>query len=183
MIESFGGAQGFGDIGPGDFVDDGLGNSAIASAGRTFLVQARWDVSHELVDDAANAEALISNLSTRIVSFSDGQPVRGALSVWWSLGQPDSEYPMQELMRLDMSPTADRAALRWLSDGTLAAMAGAAPLEHPLTVLVNSSREEGYEAVPGVLWRLDMATAVRALREFVSTGQRPTCVDWEKAPN
>jgi hypothetical protein len=78
-----------------------------------------------------------------------------------------------EMLRVDVDLDEQRAALRWVPDGSFA-------VEHdpvgPITVL--ESPDRGLVAVPAHLARVSVATARRAVVEYVATGQRPTGMEW-----
>src|SRR6266487_1208332 len=99
-------------------------------------------------------------------------------TLWFGLvaevGQPDDSVDIDRMaLRVDVDVEADRAALRWLYDGTYAI-----ELEPdvPLTVLESSDR--GLVTIPAELARVSVDTARRAVTEYVRTGQRPTGVEW-----
>ncbi|MEV0607157.1 Imm1 family immunity protein [Polymorphospora rubra] len=74
-------------------------------------------------------------------------------------------------LRIDID--ADRAAVRWLPDGSHAA--DLAP-DTPITVY--ESPDAGLRDIPAALARVDAAAARRAVVEYVETGRRPTGVGW-----
>ncbi|MFB6396486.1 Imm1 family immunity protein [Polymorphospora lycopeni] len=86
-----------------------------------------------------------------------------------TIGPPD-----QPTLRIDIDIDADRAALRWLPDGSHAA---ALPPDTPITVY--ESPDTGLTDIPANLARLNTATTRQAVIEYVTTGTRPTNVTWQ----
>ena len=87
--------------------------------------------------------------------------------IWFApAGGPDA-------LRIDVDVDVDRAALRWLADGSYAVELDP---DMPLTVL--ESADGGLVTIPAELARVSVDTARRAVAEYVTTGQRPTCVEW-----
>jgi len=81
-------------------------------------------------------------------------------------------------LRVDIDVDADRAALRWLADG-----AHAVEFDPVAPITVLESPDTGLITVPASLARVTAATARRAVVEYVTTGQRPTCVTWVQEPD
>jgi hypothetical protein len=79
-----------------------------------------------------------------------------------------------EVLRVDIDVDAGRAALRWLPDGSHAV---ARELGQTITVLENP--DWGPVTIPAELARVSAATAHTAVVEYVATGNRPTCVEWQ----
>jgi hypothetical protein len=78
-----------------------------------------------------------------------------------------------EALRLDIDYDSGRAALRWLPDGSHAVELDQAG---PIVVLETSDRD--VVTIPAELARVSVETAHRAVVEYVSTGHRPTVVEW-----
>jgi Immunity protein Imm1 len=87
---------------------------------------------------------------------------------------PDNGDP---ILRVDIDIDVDRAALSWLPDGSHGVEQQ--PTE-PITVL--ESADSGLITIPAELARVSAATTQRAVIEYVTTGQKPTCVRWEPVP-
>ncbi|TDB70385.1 Imm1 family immunity protein [Micromonospora sp. KC721] len=81
---------------------------------------------------------------------------------------------------IDIDIDTDRAALRWLPDGTYAA-----DLTPGTPITVYESPDTGLVEIPADLARVTAATARAAVIEYATTGQRPTNLDWrhEQHPN
>ncbi|TDC66928.1 hypothetical protein E1258_01460 [Micromonospora sp. KC207] len=77
------------------------------------------------------------------------------------------------VLRIDIDVDADRAALRWLPDGSYATDLDA---DRPITVY--ESPDTGLRDIPAGLARVNTATARNAVIEYVTSGQRPTIVAW-----
>lgn len=88
-------------------------------------------------------------------------------SLWFG---PEGAEPQ---LRVDIDVDLDRAALTWLPDRTIAVEREPGP---PLTVLW--SVDEPLVTVPGAVARVGVATARRAVVEYVATGRRPGGVGW-----
>ncbi|MEV7232222.1 Imm1 family immunity protein [Polymorphospora sp. NPDC051019] len=86
-----------------------------------------------------------------------------------TIGPPD-----QPTLRIDIDIDADRAALRWLPDGS-----HATDLDPDTPITVYESPDTGLSDVPANLARLNTATTRQAVIEYVTTGTRPTSVTWE----
>ncbi|MFG1889135.1 Imm1 family immunity protein [Micromonospora sp. NPDC049051] len=82
----------------------------------------------------------------------------------------------QPTLRIDIDIDADRAAVRWLPDGTHAADSDP---DTPITVY--ESPDTGLLDIPADLARVDTAAAREAVIEYVATGQRPAAVSWTHA--
>lgn len=79
-------------------------------------------------------------------------------------------------LRIDIDVEVGRAALTWLPDDSTAVELNPGP---PITVMW--SVDEPLAIVPGALTRVSAETARRAAVEYVTTGERPTCVEWTPA--
>jgi hypothetical protein len=80
----------------------------------------------------------------------------------------------QPALRIDIDVDADRAAVRWLPDGSYAA--DLAP-DTPITVY--ESPDTGLRDIPADLARLNTAATREAVIEYVATGRRPAGVAWK----
>ncbi len=132
---------------------------------RTF--KAWWGGKTREIADAGTAESVIGEAADRF--FSDGP--RG---VAIRLGNGERE---QAPLRIYIDTSAGRAAVSWQGspgiesgvDPDKALIAGDDPKHPPVTI-------------PAERARVTPATAVRAAREYVETGQRPTCLNWNFDP-
>ncbi|WP_036378384.1 Imm1 family immunity protein [Micromonospora sp. ATCC 39149] len=79
----------------------------------------------------------------------------------------------QPALRIDIDIDIDRAALRWLPDGTY-------PSTSPPTLPSPSTSHPipAWVEIPADLARVTAATARAAVIEYATTGQRPTNLDW-----
>ena len=78
-----------------------------------------------------------------------------------------------DALRIDVDVDTGRAALRWLADGSQAV-----ELDPDMPLRVLESTDGGLVTIPAELARVSVATARQAVAEYVTTGQRPTCVEW-----
>ncbi|MFI0797039.1 Imm1 family immunity protein [Micromonospora rubida] len=85
-----------------------------------------------------------------------------------TVGTPD-----QPVLRIDIDVDADRAAMRWLPDGSYAI-----DLDPDTSITVYESPDAGLHDIPADLARLNTTTARQAVIEYVTSGQRPTNVTW-----
>lgn len=81
----------------------------------------------------------------------------------------------RKILRVDIDIDQERAALRWLPNGTHA-------IELPPTraIAVLERIGHGSVTIPPELARVSPETARTAVAEYVATGQRPICVIWEQ---
>lgn len=79
----------------------------------------------------------------------------------------------QPVLRIDVDIDRDRAALRWLPDGSYAVECEA---DAPITVY--ESPDTGLVDIPAELARVTCAAARAAVVEYAVTGRRPTNVQW-----
>ncbi|MBF9132725.1 hypothetical protein I0C86_27770 [Plantactinospora sp. S1510] len=82
----------------------------------------------------------------------------------------------QPELRIDVDLEVGRAAMRWVPDGTHAVELAAAG---PIVVL--ESPDRGLVTVPAALARVSVATARRAIGEYMATGDRPAGVEWTRS--
>jgi len=80
----------------------------------------------------------------------------------------------EDVLRLDIDYDNGRAALRWLPDGT-----HAVELDVIGPIVVLESSDYDVVTIPAELARVSVDTAHRAVIEYVTTGQKPTCVRWQ----
>ncbi|BCJ69569.1 Imm1 family immunity protein [Polymorphospora rubra] len=88
-----------------------------------------------------------------------------------TIGPPD-----QPTLRIDIDIDidADRAALRWLPDGSYAT-----DLDPDTPITVYESPDIGLSDIPANLARLNTAKTRQAVIGYVTTGTRPTRVTWK----
>ena len=132
---------------------------------RTFM--AWWGTSSREVPDAGTAESVIGEAADRF--FSDGP--RG---VAIRIGGGERE---QAPLRVYIDTAAGRAAVSW--QGSPWIESGVEP-DQPLIVEDDPKRPP--VTVPAERARVRPATAIRAAREYVETGRRPTCLNWNAGP-
>ncbi|OWV00241.1 hypothetical protein B5D80_28110 [Micromonospora wenchangensis] len=80
----------------------------------------------------------------------------------------------QPALRIDIDIDADRAAVRWLPDGSYAAERQP---DTPITVY--ESPDAGLVEISAEIARVAPAAARTAVVEYVTTGQRPTSMRWQ----
>lgn len=80
----------------------------------------------------------------------------------------------QPVLRIDIDVDADRAALRWLPEGSYAA-----DLDPDVPITVYESPDAGLQDIPAGLARVTAAAARTAVVEYVASGQRPANVHWK----
>lgn len=90
-----------------------------------------------------------------------------AMSYWFASGDGEA------VLRADIDYDTGRAALRWLPDRM-----HAVELEPTVPIVVMASSDLPPVSVPAALARVSIDAAHRAIVEYVSTGQRPTNVQW-----
>jgi immunity protein Imm1 of predicted polymorphic toxin system len=82
-----------------------------------------------------------------------------------------------EQLRLDVDYEVERAMVTWLPDGTYGVeLDPAMPLE------IMWSSDAATVTIPAEFVRVSLDTARRAVFEYIATGERPTCLSWEKQP-
>jgi hypothetical protein len=84
----------------------------------------------------------------------------------------------QPVLRLDVDADAGRAAATWVPDGSTAAESGVPPCHVDLSVCESSDRDP--VTVPAEQARVTPGAALALVEEYVTTGQRPTCVAWRQ---
>ena len=123
----------------------------------------KFDICREELSDAAATSA-----------FLDQRPLR-----WAPHGGRANAYRFapsgsEDVLRLDIDYDNGRAALRWLPDGT-----HAVELDVIGPIVVLESSDYDVVTIPAELARVSVDTAHRAVIEYVTTGQKPTCVRWQ----
>jgi hypothetical protein len=122
-----------------------------------------YDICEQEHPDTAAVAFL--DLQSRSISVHGGR----AAAYWFA---PSGS---EDVLRLDLDFDVERAALRWLPDGT-----HAVELEPERPIVVMESSDGDVVTVPAELARVSVAMARRAVVEYIATGQRPTCVVWAK---
>jgi hypothetical protein len=116
----------------------------------------------EPLSDAAHAAAMFDDATSDIL------PHGGSGQTLW-VGPDDTS----EGLRVEIDIDAGRAALTWLADKTVGVELEPGP---PITVM--RSVDEPLVTVSGSLARVSTETARRAVVEYITTGNRPTCIEW-----
>lgn len=124
-----------------------------------------YDISETQLPDADAAARFLDERPERIATHG-----ARATAYWFApAGREDDE------LRLDIDYDNGRAALRWLPDGS-----HAWEFEPVGPIVVMESSDSDVVTIPAELARVSVDTAHRAVIEYVTTGQRPTCVQWIK---
>jgi hypothetical protein len=128
---------------------------------KTFM--AWWGSKSRELPDAGTAESVVGEAADRL--FSDG--VRG-IAVRLGDGEPE-----RAPLRIYIDRSAGRAAVSW--QGAPGVESGV-EADEPLVAEDDPAMPP--VTIPAERARVTPATAIRAAREYVETGQRPTCLDW-----
>jgi hypothetical protein len=121
-----------------------------------------YDISETALPNVDAAVKFLGERPLRIATHG-----KRAASYWFAPTGAD------DVLRLDIDYDAERAALRWLPDGSHAVEV---PVGQPIVVMESSDYD--VVTIPAELARVSVQTAHRAVVEYVSTGQRPECVEW-----
>jgi hypothetical protein len=81
----------------------------------------------------------------------------------------------EDVLRADVDFDAGRAALRWLPDGS-----HVVELAESGAFVVLESSDSPLVTIPATLARVSPETVRRAVLEYIATGDRPTCVTWQR---
>ncbi|MDN3355425.1 Imm1 family immunity protein [Actinomadura sp. DC4] len=125
--------------------------------------RAWWGSKTREIADAGSAESVIGEAADRL--FSDG--VRG-VAVRIGDGAPEGAP-----LRIYIDRGTDRAAVSWQGAPGIESGVDA---DQPL--IAKDDPEMPPVTIPAERARVTPAAAIRAAREYVETGQRPTCLDW-----
>lgn len=125
-----------------------------------------YDICEENLPDA-DAVAKFLDVQSRVFSPHGGR----AASYWFAPVGTDAD-----VLRADLDFDVERAALRWLPDGS-----HAVELEPVGPIVVMESSDCDVVTISAELARVSVQTAKRAVIEYVTTGQRPNCVAWSDA--
>lgn len=116
----------------------------------------------EALDGPKNAGAIFADQAEMLMSHG-----RAGQAIWFGAqGQ-------SAVLRIDVDVDRDRAAVRWLPDGSYAVEV---PADTPLIVL--ESAESALVEIPASLARVTVATARRIVEEYVGSRRKPTSVLW-----
>jgi hypothetical protein len=113
----------------------------------------------------ADAEEAAAAFDNRVYTL---MPHGGAgQSIWFAHEDEDDE------LRVDIDFQADRAALTWLADDSYGV-----ELEPGEPITVMWYVDDPVVVIPAEFVRVSAGTARRAVVEYITTGERPTCVQW-----
>jgi hypothetical protein len=132
---------------------------------RTFM--AWWGTKSREIPDAGTAESVISEAADRFFTAT----VRG---IAIRLGDGERE---QAPLRIDIDASVGRAAVSWH---------GAPGVEHGVDpdrpLIVEDDPKQPPATIPADRARVTRWTAISAAREYIETGRRPTCLEWNSDP-
>jgi hypothetical protein len=117
-------------------------------------------------DELADGTAVDEFFAERSTAWA---PHGGRANTYWFAPAGVDE----DVLRLDIDYDNGRAALRWLADWSFAV-----ELDVIGPIVVLESSDYDVVTIPAELARVSVDTAHRAVVEYVSTGQKPTCVRW-----
>jgi Immunity protein Imm1 len=126
------------------------------------MYRATYDIYEEKLANAEAAMQFLDKRSKRIAPHG-----RRANAYWFAPMDAD------DVLRLDLDYDTGRAALRWLPDGS-----HAVELDESEPIVVMESSDYNVVTISAELARVSVETARNAIAEYVTTGQRPTCVKW-----
>jgi hypothetical protein len=121
-----------------------------------------YDISETALPDVDATVRFLDERPMRIATHG-----RRAASYWFAPREAE------DVLRLDIDYDAGRAALRWLPDGS-----HAVELAESEPIVVMESSDYDVVTIPAELARVSIETARRAVVEYVTTGERPTGVEW-----
>jgi hypothetical protein len=122
-----------------------------------------WGTRSREVTDAGAAESVIGEAADRLLTD-------GPRGVAIRFGKGERE---QAPLRIYIDTSAGRAAVSW--QGSAGVESGVEP-DEPLIVEEHPKRPP--VTIPPERARVTPATAIRAAREYIETGRRPTCLSW-----
>jgi hypothetical protein len=128
---------------------------------KTFM--AWWGSKSREIADAGTAESVIGEAADRF--FADG--VRG-IAIRIGDGEPE-----RAPLRIYIDRAAGRAAVSWQGAPGIESGVDA---DQPL--IAEDDPQMPPVTIPAERARVTPGTAIRAAREYVETGQRPTCLNW-----
>jgi hypothetical protein len=126
---------------------------------------ATYDQCEDELPDVAAARAFLETQPLRIALHG------GRASSYWF-----APAGVEDVLRLDIDYDNGQAALRWLPDDTYAV-----ELDVIGPIVVLESSDYDVVTIPAELARVSVDTAHQAVIEYISTGQKPTCVRWQSA--
>jgi hypothetical protein len=123
-----------------------------------------------VLTDINRATAILSDPEEAVAEFTSG-----VFTYVGGAGQTVTFAPEggADELRIDIDTEADRAAVIWLPDGSYGVEL---PPNKPITVYwyIDAVPVD----VPAEYARVSTATATNVVRQYVATGERPTCVTW-----
>ncbi|GLY74873.1 Imm1 family immunity protein [Actinoallomurus iriomotensis] len=126
-----------------------------------------WGTRSREVADAGTAESVIGEAADRLLTG-------GPRGVAIRFGKGERE---QAPLRIYIDTSAGRAAVSW--QGSAGVESGVDPDE---ALVVEEHPKRPPVTIPPERARVTPATAIRAAREYVETGRRPTCLNWNADP-
>ncbi|MFI5492514.1 Imm1 family immunity protein [Actinoplanes sp. NPDC051859] len=136
------------------------------------VVRAWRDIHTETIDSLEDAEALIYDVLTRVFSYGGH-----GFTSWW--GPRSCDGPEGSHLRVDLDVESGRAAAHWLPTKEIAVEQGVTAHHSPLTV--TESTDDPPIQISAGRALVTPGAAIRAIREYVKTGQRPTNLSWTSA--
>ena len=131
------------------------------------VAEARWGGEcARTLHSADEAEQLVNDLAR----FYNDDGTRGLVI---TLGPVDAGDQLEVAVNIDDG----RTSLRWLESPAAVAIQEGLPA-HPWPVRVFATDIEGYRLLPPDQTRVTPGRALEAVREYLDTGTRPTCLTW-----
>ena len=135
-----------------------------------------WDICGANISGPDEAEELTRELLARLtLPGPEGRALSGALSTWWGPPLPIEDFSPGQ-MRVDLHEPSGRARVTWLPTGEVAVETGVRALPHSISVLENSQRTP--LTVSGEEATVTITGAIRAILQYVETGERPATLGW-----
>ncbi|MEV4704501.1 Imm1 family immunity protein [Actinoplanes sp. NPDC049316] len=131
--------------------------------------RAWWDIHTETVDSPDDAEALVYDTLSRV--FPHGGH---GFTSWW--GPLPTDQRDDSPLRVDLDVESGRAAVQWLPTKQTAVEPGVTAHHSPL--LVTECTDYPPIQVPADRALVTPGAAIRAIREYIETGQQPTNLSW-----
>ncbi|MGA8115900.1 MAG: hypothetical protein WCA46_19760 [Actinocatenispora sp.] len=132
-----------------------------------------WDICGTNLHTSDDAETLARELLTRQTLPDEEAP--GALSTWWGPPLRTEQFSDGDL-RVDFQAPSGRARVVWQATGEIGAEPDFTATADPVTVMQSSG--EPPITIDGVQARATVSAAILAIREYVDTRDRPTCLLW-----
>lgn len=129
-----------------------------------------YDTSYEKVADAGQAEAVLDHIAT--VYGPDGHPCIAHIA------PATSDDPWTDaVLRIGVDPAVDRGFVSWHGERAgYGYQPEIAPLDRAL--LFDDDPDQPPVELPPAHTRVTTAMLRRAVREYLITGDRPTCLWW-----